>query len=116
MPRNYVEKIKLPNYLLLKVIIAMILGTILGISFRGKLNFLAPVLKVYFMILQMIVYPFLISSIIYGIASLAPGIGRRLFKASVGFYILLFVTCTLVIWILMQAIPTVSVHLYMHPN
>lgn len=60
------------------VLIALVLGIIVGVFFGEAVGFLAPVGRAYIALLQMTVLPYVVISIVYGLGRLRPATARRL--------------------------------------
>jgi proton glutamate symport protein len=87
------------------VLIGAFLGILVGVTFGERASLLKPVGDVYAMMLLSVVYPYILSSLIVGLGSLAVGRAHRLLQASWGVYLLLWVTVFAAIFVLAQAIP-----------
>ena len=81
------------------------LGILAGITFGERASLLKPLGDVYAMMLLSVVYPYILSSLIVGLGSLAAGRARRLLHASWRVYLLLWITVFVAIFVLAQAIP-----------
>jgi proton glutamate symport protein len=88
------------------VLIGAFLGILTGITLGERASLLKPVGDVYAMMLLSVVYPYILSSLIVGLGSLAAGRARRLLQASWRVYLLLWVTVFAAIFVLAQAIPS----------
>src|SRR5215470_7361028 len=87
------------------VLIGAFLGILAGITFGERTAVLKPLGDVYTMMLLGVVYPYLLSSLIVGLGSLATGRAWRLLQASWGVYLFLWVAVFAAIFALAQAIP-----------
>jgi Na+/H+-dicarboxylate symporter len=87
------------------VLIGAFLGILAGITFGERTAVLKPLGDVYTMMLLSVVYPYLLSSLIVGLGSLATGRAWRLLQASWGVYLFLWVAVFAAIFALAQAIP-----------
>jgi Na+/H+-dicarboxylate symporter len=87
------------------VLTGAFLGILAGITFGERAALLEPIGDVYAMMLLSVVYPYILSSLIVGLGSLAAGRARRLLQASWRVYLLLWVTVFATIFVLAQAIP-----------
>ena len=87
------------------VLIGASLGILTGITFGERASVLKPVGDVYAMMLLSVVYPYILSSLIVGLGSLAAGRAWRLLRASWGVYLFLWLTVFAAIFTLTQAIP-----------
>jgi proton glutamate symport protein len=89
----------------LRVLIGAFLGILVGVTFGERASLLKPLGDVYAMMLLSVVYPYILSSLIVGLGSLAVGRAQRLLQASWAVYLLLWVTVFAAIFVLAQAIP-----------
>jgi proton glutamate symport protein len=87
------------------VLTGAFLGILAGITFGERASLLKPLGDVYAMMLLSVIYPYILSSLIVGLGSLAAGRARRLLQASWRVYLLLWVTVFAAIFVLAQAIP-----------
>jgi proton glutamate symport protein len=87
------------------VLTGAFLGILAGITFGERASLLKPLGDVYAMMLLSVVYPYILSSLIVALGSLAAGRARRLLQASWRVYLLLWVTVFATIFVLAQAIP-----------
>jgi Na+/H+-dicarboxylate symporter len=94
-----------PARLPLWVLIGACLGILAGITFGERAAVLRPLGDVYAMMLLSVVYPYILSSLIVGLGSLATGRAWRLLQASWGVYLFLWVAVFAAIFVLAQAIP-----------
>jgi Na+/H+-dicarboxylate symporter/ABC-type amino acid transport substrate-binding protein len=87
------------------VLTGAFLGILTGITFGERAAILKPLGDVYAMMLLSVVYPYILSSLIVGLGSLAAGRARRLLQASWRVYLFLWFTVFATIFVLAQAIP-----------
>ena len=87
------------------VLIGAFLGVLAGITFGERTAVLQPLGVVYAMMLESVVYPYILSSLIVGLGSLAGARARRLFHASWAVYLGLWVTVLAALVALALAIP-----------
>jgi Na+/H+-dicarboxylate symporter len=87
------------------VLLGALLGILVGITFGERTAVLRPLGDVYTMMLLSVVYPYILSSLIVGLGSLATGRAWRLLQASWGIYLFLWVAVFAAIFVLAQAIP-----------
>jgi Na+/H+-dicarboxylate symporter/ABC-type amino acid transport substrate-binding protein len=87
------------------VLIGASLGILPGITFGERASLIKPLGDVYAMMLLSVVYPYILSSLIVALGSLAAGRARRLLQASWGVYLFLWLTVFAAIFALAQAIP-----------
>ena len=87
------------------VIIGAVLGIGCGIFFGQPATTLEPIGSIYVMLLQMAVFPFIISSLLHGLGSLTPGTAVKLLKAGAPLFLLAWVGVFASLWLLTLAIP-----------
>jgi Na+/H+-dicarboxylate symporter/ABC-type amino acid transport substrate-binding protein len=87
------------------VIIGALLGILCGAFFGQYAAVLEPIGATYVMLLQMVVFPFLVSSLLHGLGSLTPATAWRLFKSGAPFFLLAWVVVFAALFLLTQAIP-----------
>src|SRR5262245_1729115 len=87
------------------VLIGASLGILAGLTFGERMAVLQPLGVVYAMMLESVVYPYILSSLIVGLGSLASTRARRLFRASWAVYLFLWVVVFAAIFTLALAIP-----------
>ncbi len=87
------------------VILGALLGILCGVFFGPYATVLEPIGSVYVMLLQMAVFPFVISSLIHGLGSLSPTIALRLLKSGALFFVIAWGGVFVALWVLAQAIP-----------
>ncbi|MBV8322950.1 MAG: cation:dicarboxylase symporter family transporter, partial [Hyphomicrobiales bacterium] len=88
------------------VLIGAFLGILAGITFGERTAVLKPLGDVYAMMLLSVVYPYILSSLIVGLGSLATGRAWRLLQASWAVYLFLWVAVFGAIFTLAEAIPS----------
>ena len=101
---------KKPN-LVLRVIISALLGIATGLFFGDRIEFLQPIGTVYTMLLEAVVYPYLIATLLQGLGDLTPNLARKFFKSAWGVYFLLIFITFSTILLLSIAIPVNSTNL-----
>jgi proton glutamate symport protein len=87
------------------VIVGALLGILCGAFFGPYATVLEPVGATYVTLLQMVVFPFLISSLLHGLGSLTPATAWRLFKSGAPFFLLAWIVVFAALFLLAQAIP-----------
>src|SRR5688572_24130310 len=87
------------------VLAAACLGLIAGIVLGERMAALRPVGVAYAMMLESVVYPYLLSSLIGGLGRLAPARAGRLLRSSWGVYLFLWIVSFATILALSAAIP-----------
>jgi Na+/H+-dicarboxylate symporter len=68
--------------LLAQILIALALGIFAGLFFGNYCSYVKPIGDIYVMMLQSVVYPYLISSLISGFGRMNAGTARYFFKNS----------------------------------
>src|SRR5688500_5808951 len=81
------------------------LGILAGLTFGPRAAVRQPVGIAYSMMLESVVYPYILSSLIGGLSGLARVRTKRLFQASWAVYLSLWILALAAIFILAQAIP-----------
>jgi Na+/H+-dicarboxylate symporter/ABC-type amino acid transport substrate-binding protein len=87
------------------VLIGALLGILLGLTIGERAALLRPVGMAYTMMLESVIYPYILSSVIAGLGGLAPARALRLFRASWLVYLFLWGAVFATIFILAAAIP-----------
>lgn len=91
-----------------QVIIGLVLGVLAGVLFGEYCTILAPIGSVFVMLLEAVLYPFLVSSLIYGLGRLSPENFGKLFKRGWHYYILIWAVSLSVLAVLIHALPVAS--------
>lgn len=89
-----------------KAFVALLLGIFTGLVFGPLCNLLKPVADVYVMLLQMVALPFICFSLMHGLGSMSPGIGRKLFQKGWLFWVVLWGMIFGVIYLLNVLLPS----------
>jgi Na+/H+-dicarboxylate symporter len=89
----------------LQVIFAVVLGIIVGLVVGPYCSIFNPIGEVFFMLLQMVVLPYLLFLLIHGLGSLSPAIGKKLFSRGWVFFLVLWVIGAAVVFALLTLIP-----------
>src|SRR5262245_66600288 len=87
------------------VLIGALLGILVGLTIGERAALLRPVGMAYTMMLESVIYPYILSSVIAGLGGLAPARALRLFRASWLVYLFLWGAVFATIFILAAAIP-----------
>jgi proton glutamate symport protein len=87
------------------VLVGAAFGILTGITLGERTAILHPLGVVYAMMLESVVYPYILSSLIVGLGSLASARARRLVRASWAVYLFLWITVFVAVFALAQAIP-----------
>ncbi len=75
-----------PMSMPLKVLIGGVLGIATGVFLGDEASFLAPVGSAYVLLIQAVVYPYIIASLLRGLGGLSPATAIKLFKRGWPFY------------------------------
>lgn len=89
------------------IVVGAILGVATGLFLGDAASVLQPVGTAYVMMLEAVVYPYIISSLLYGLGSLAPAMAFRLLKRSWPFYLTAWGSTLAVAYLLSLALPDV---------
>jgi Na+/H+-dicarboxylate symporter/ABC-type amino acid transport substrate-binding protein len=87
------------------VLAGALLGVLAGLVFGERMAVLRPVGIAYSMMLESVIYPYILSSVIGGLGGLARDRAIQLFKASWAVYVALWIIAFAAIFVLAQAIP-----------
>ena len=87
------------------VLVGAALGILTGVTLGERTAILHPLGVVYAMMLESVVYPYILSSLIVGLGSLASARARRLVRASWAVYLFLWIAVFVAVFALAQAIP-----------
>jgi proton glutamate symport protein len=90
---------------ILPVLVGGVLGIALGIFVGDYARFLQPIGKLYVMLLEVAVYPYLICSLLHGLGSMSPGQAWKLFLSGWRFYVALWIVTLGLLIVLAQGIP-----------
>jgi Na+/H+-dicarboxylate symporter/ABC-type amino acid transport substrate-binding protein len=99
-------KISQSQNLPFQVLIAMGLGILFGIFFGEYASLLEPIGEAYVMLLQSVVYPYLISSLIYGLGRMDKELSLKFLKKGWAIYLGLIAISFCVIYLLVIDIPS----------
>ena len=106
------SSVSLPTW----VLIGAILGIAVGVLFGNYTAVLEPVGTLYVMLLESVVFPYIICSLIQGLGSLEPATAIRLFRRSWMFFVLAWAITFGAIFIVAQAVPTVVAPAIIDPS
>ena len=87
------------------VAVGGVLGILLGVFLGDYAHSLRPIGRLYVLLLEVAVYPYLICSLLHGLGSMAPAQAWRLFRAGWKFYAALWVLTFGLLILLAQGIP-----------
>lgn len=97
--------------LTLRVLIAMCLGCAFGVFFGDYSKIWEPIGDIYVMMLQSVIYPYLISSLIFGLGSMDKAMAIKFFKKGWVIYLGLIGICVCVIYALVIDVPQAQSHI-----
>jgi proton glutamate symport protein len=89
----------------LQVLIAFLLAVFCGFFFGPLCNWVKPIGDIYVMFLQMAVLPYICLSLIHGLGSMSPSVGKKLFLKGWPFWALLWAVIFIVIYVVSLLIP-----------
>ena len=89
----------------IRVLAGAALGVLCGVFFGEYAAVLQPIGGLYVALLQMAVFPFLISSLLHGLGSLRPATALRLLRSGWPFWILAWFGTLAALWLLGQGVP-----------
>ena len=69
------------------ILIGAVAGVIAGVVLGERMAILKPLGSAYAMMLQVVVYPYLLCSLLWGLGRLQPAMARRVFAARWGVYL-----------------------------
>jgi proton glutamate symport protein len=88
-----------------QVLVAVVLGIFTGLFFGPLTGALNPIGSAYTMLLQMAVLPYITFSLIHGLGSITPTLGKKLFKSGWPYLLTLWVLIFALIYLLAVLIP-----------
>ena len=88
-----------------QVLVAVILGVFVGLFFGPLAMVLKPIGDVFVMLLQMVVLPYICFSLIHGLGSISPQMGKKLFRSGWPFLLSIWVLIFFIIYLLGHLIP-----------
>lgn len=88
-----------------QVLIAALLGILLGILIGDKAQILEPIGRIYTMLMEVAVFPYIISTLLTSLGNLSPSLSFRLFRKGWSIYLLLLILTYATLIILGKAIP-----------
>ncbi|KTC83834.1 C4-dicarboxylic acid, orotate and citrate transporter [Legionella brunensis] len=88
-----------------QVFCGVLLGIFTGIFLGNYTAVLRPVGQIYVMLMQSVVYPYIIASLLHGLGSLTPAIAKKLFKKNWFLYLFFVIVSFSLIGVLTLAIP-----------
>lgn len=83
-----------------QILFAVILGIITGLFFGPFTSILSPIGAAYTMLLQMAVLPYITFSLIHGLGSITPAIGKKIFKSGWPYFLFLWAFIFYLIYLL----------------
>lgn len=94
-----------------QILVAAILGVLVGLFFGEDNKFFLPISNAYSMLLTVVVYPYIICTLLANLGRLSPSLSFRLLKSGWLIYLFLIILVFLVLFILVQALPSVTTSL-----
>lgn len=88
-----------------QILLSAATGIFLGLLIGDHTRVLAPVTNIYTMLMEAVVYPYLICTLLIGLGSLTPSLTLRLVKKGWSSYVFLLILVFLILFLLGQAIP-----------
>jgi proton glutamate symport protein len=88
-----------------QVLLAVVLGICTGLFFGPLTGALSPIGSAYTMLLQMAVLPYITFSLIHGLGSITPEIGKKIFKSGWAYLLTLWTLIFILIYLLANLIP-----------
>lgn len=92
-----------------QVVIAILAGIFLGLFFGPLCSILKPIGDIYIMLLQMVALPYISFSLIHGLGSITPSVGKKLFASGWLYWTLLWAIMLALIYLLSLMIPPSAV-------
>ncbi len=89
-----------------QVLVAVILGICTGLFFGPLTEAFNPIGSAYTMLLQMTVLPYITFSLIHGLGSITPDVGKKLFKCGWPYLLTLWTLIFILIYLLAALIPS----------
>lgn len=89
-----------------QVLVAVLLGILSGLFFGPLTSALSPIGSAYTMLLQMAVLPYITFSLMHGLGSITPGLGKKIFKSGWPYLLILWAVMFALIYLLATLIPT----------
>jgi Na+/H+-dicarboxylate symporter/ABC-type amino acid transport substrate-binding protein len=88
-----------------QVLAAVVLGVFVGLFFGPLTTVLKPVGDIFVMLLQMVVLPYICFSLIHGLGSISPMMGKKLFRSGWPFLLVIWLLTFFIIFLLGHLIP-----------
>jgi len=88
-----------------QVLAAVVLGSAVGLFFGPFCNAIQPIGEIYFMLLQMVALPYITVSLIHGLGSMTPALGKQLLKRGWPFWLTIWAIIFAAIFALNTMIP-----------
>ena len=109
--RRDMDDRKKNNRLLIQIILSIALGIVTGLFFGEYTAVLKPISDIYIMLLQSVVYPYLIVSLVGGFGRMDTAQTIKLFKKGWTIYLLLIAATFFVLFILVAGVPKAQSHI-----
>ncbi len=98
------------------VLIGALAGVAIGLFFGDQAKVLQPVGQTYVKLMEVVVFPYIICSLLHGLGRLSPDTAWRLFRCSWLVYLVVWGTTFLIIFLLSIAIPEVPPPSFINAN
>ena len=89
------------------VVIGVLLGILVGVFFGDRVEVLNPIGETYVRLMEIVVFPYIICSLLHGLGRLAPDTAFRLFRCGWHIFVLVWLSTFVLIFVLSFAIPAV---------
>jgi proton glutamate symport protein len=89
-----------------QVLVAVVLGILFGLFFGPLCNIFSPVATAFTMLVQMVVLPYILFSLIHGLGSISMKMGKHLLKCGLPYLILIWALVLIVLKGVEELIPT----------
>ncbi len=96
------------KYLPILVLLGCVSGVLIGLFLPQLANFISPVGHIYIRLMEVVVLPYIISSLVLGLGQLAPQTALKLFRKSWVVYVALWTMSLAVIIIVASTVPLVK--------
>lgn len=88
-----------------QVLAAVILGIFAGLFFGPLTSVLNPIAAIFTMLVQMVVLPYICFSLIHGLGSISPEMGKKLLRSGWPFFVAIWAIVLFVLFFVQQLIP-----------
>lgn len=98
-----------------QVFYAVLFGILAGLFFGPLCSVLAPIAMTFTMLVQMVVLPYICFSLIHGLGSISPGMGKKLLKWGLPFLLLIWGSVIFVLWVVDHLVPSADSSILIQP-